>query len=448
MDSNKLIQVKDCQFIDEDPQLIQKVQEHFSANSVFRIGDNLKEKGESPLIEYDYLAKKWRAGRYVGELNFPDKENQISFKIRPRFGEVHLFHMLEEIFNVKLTGSSNVLKLQHQDQSLIIKKLISLLWLQKLAKANSHGLPRHKSEQSYKGKYVKGKLNVRRSILALYVEEEVVSEYFLKRIDPIIARILWQTYKHLIKEYYLEKQYENEAVKDVISHLTGQNYNRIVREEEYKSIRYGTMYQDFKEVVDFSWQILKSKKQNIGQERSKHLGQAFFLDIAEIWELYLLSLLKKHFRSKGWKVYGKVHEIYSKNTFRRKIIPDILMEKEGKVIVWDAKYKDMGFRSYDYDRADFFQIHTYAHYLKNSYKEVIGAGLLYPLTFPLTREKEEQNYSVNFYGAIPVSSSSWFKVDGVRLDLLGKSPTIEAKLGNIKEMEKEFLSRIEAVIFC
>ena len=79
------------------------------------------------------------------------------------------------------------------------------------------------------------------------------------------------------------------------------------------------------------------------------------------------------------------------------MIPDIVFQKDNEVLVWDAKYKRMKYDFYDYDRSDFFQIHTYINYYQKNFS-VMAGGLLYPLTKPYTKEVENLNTSTSLFG--------------------------------------------------
>ena len=73
--------------------------------------------------------------------------------------------------------------------------------------------------------------------------------------------------------------------------------------------------------------------------------------------------------------------------YTRKIIPDIVMIQDKKVIVFDTKYKRMHMRGKnsndagDVDRCDFFQINTYMSYYQNhkDAHNLLMGGLLYPM---------------------------------------------------------------------
>jgi len=136
--------------------------------------------------------------------------------------------------------------------------------------------------------------------------------------------------------------------------------------------------------------------------------------MAEIWEVFLRSILRKKFSEFGWTVMSPAIVVYENTFWKRKIIPDIVMEKGNDVVVFDAKWKKMDggnsdVEHSDLDRSDFFQIHSYISYYKAQGKNVVLAGLLYPLgkDFPVDTVKTQDNLW-------SVDSRTKFIVDGIQ----------------------------------
>ena len=100
--------------------------------------------------------------------------------------------------------------------------------------------------------------------------------------------------------------------------------------------------------------------------------------MAEVWECYVRSLVQRELKEYGWKLIDSVFTVYENTFYKRKIIPDIVLQKDGEYCVFDAKYKRMKYTIDDVDRDDFFQIHTYISYMQHLGK-VKTAGLLYPI---------------------------------------------------------------------
>jgi 5-methylcytosine-specific restriction endonuclease McrBC regulatory subunit McrC len=114
------------------------------------------------------------------------------------------------------------------------------------------------------------------------------------------------------------------------------------------------------EVVDLSVSILSNKTLN--NRTSNKSGYSFFLDMAEIWEMYLLKVFQDKFSSEGWSVTSEIVQTYKGTFYSRKLIPYIVLRKGNKMAFFDAKYKLMRGHYLDVYRVDFFQIHTYKTY--------------------------------------------------------------------------------------
>lgn len=331
-------------------------------------------------------------GRWVGRVSYQsEKGKNVILEVKSRFGDYSVFTMIEEAFSCNLVSSNSKLVSSDNEETLV-QKLIPFIWASKLSHANQYGVPHSDYSQVHKGVSIKGRLDVRKSIIPLFRQHEVVSVKREKRIDEPIAQIILQAYKKIGKT--LGNRISPNAEFALNTFASAQYPKRTISESEYRKIRYKPIYLSYKDVVDFSWQILKSTKKS--EEMGDGKALTGFLDMAEIWEIYLRALLRKSFPD--WRVLDKKSSAFDvyKNTFwKRKIIPDIVMEKDNNVVVFDAKWKKMDGRSdtvehSDLDRSDFFQIHSYIDYFKAQGKNVLLAGLLYPLgkDFP---EKKENN---------------------------------------------------------
>ena len=386
---------------------------------------------ESPLISFNNIDGKWYAGRYIGEANFKFQKKEYQLLIKPRFGNNQLYRMLEEVFNnIRFSESSQSVKKQKKFQ-FIIKEIIAFLWLNMLSKANKHGLPRSNKKQTFVGTKIRGRLNVKASIVTIHTESKLVSNYWEKTPNEQIVKVLSQAFNILKYEYGIAQIKVSSAAKNALSQLNSMSVSKkYISENEYKNIVYKNMYISYKPVVDLSWNIIKQK--NLGNDSdSNSEGISFFLDMAEIWELYLKSIIRKRLLPEGWVLRNDIIQTYIEKDFKRKLIPDIVFQKNDNILVFDAKYKRMDYKFYDYDRSDFFQIHTYINYYDKNFN-VIAGGLIYPLSNKLTDEKEVKNSSSSLFGEN--KDNIQYFIDGIDLSDLNST--------NIIIEEKYFLDRI------
>ena len=122
--------------------------------------------------------------------------------------------------------------------------------------------------------------------------------------------------------------------------------------------------------------------QNFKAEAANHVGAkkdiSYFIDVTELWEIYLLKLLQNNISAE--------YRVYSPNAFSgakllddsiREIRPDILIERDGEVVmIIDAKYKNYcrlgSTAKYGVSREDLYQMSTYLYHYGKEEKRAIG----------------------------------------------------------------------------
>lgn len=390
-----------------------------------------KDQDDSRLAEYDYKQHKWRAGRFIGEANFDYQGKKYHLSIKPRFGEEVLLKMLEQIFNIRISTSQTKSN-DNSDWQHFIKRLIAIIWVQHLANANLHGVPKKTVKRQHQSIQVRGRIDVRKSILPLKTKSELVSQSYEKAVDTDIIAIVNEAYHVLKTDFDLGASKLN--LPDSAQAALNQVFEaKIPRQHisfrQYHKIKYKAIYNSWKPLVDFSWDIISQKQQGLKQDK-KSKGFGFFLDMAEIWEQYLRSLLQKNLLPLGWNLKKSASVAYDGYFFKRQLIPDLIFENDNQAIIWDAKYKRMQANYKDVDRSDFFQIHTYL--LSYTHKDLKIGGLLYPFTI-------EENYkNTKFrspYLLSPDGINTIFGIDGIEFKQ-------EMKTEVFHEKESEFVRRI------
>jgi 5-methylcytosine-specific restriction endonuclease McrBC regulatory subunit McrC len=168
-----------------------------------------------------------------------------------------------------------------------------------------------------------------------------------------------------------------------------------------------------------------------------------------------------------WEV---IHEdtltVYENQFYSRHMYPDIVMKKDNKIMVFDAKYKRMKFRGRDnngagnLDRNDFFQINTYmAYYDKQKDLDVITGGLLYPIEKEFDCRFNDEECKED-YKKLKAHSNNWFGndktkfiVDGIDLSYIEKhvqenmdeKDKSKIRMDNILNAENNFINRIKKI---
>ena len=319
------------------------------------IGLEMKEP-EDALIFAPYSSfqkvPNWTVGRYIGEMvvNLPKeniknarKDQTVRLSIHPRLGTKFLIHMIEEIYNFRILEST-----KKQDKgntwNNIYQLILRQLWVAKFAKADKYGLPRKTVRRTHQGMQIHGHLNVRKSLVPFFTKKNVVSEYREKEVDDVIGRIVYKAYDILADKKTgltgLPPQVQ-ESINDLYTRYHKQQIK--VTDHEYLNIQYKSIYQSWKPLVDFSWQIIKHKGFN-PEKNIEGNGYAIFYDMAEIWEAYIGKVLEMDFfhctqQNSNIKLFKDEQE----KEFQR-IIPDYISNdwtNEKAKAIGDAKYMDL-----------------------------------------------------------------------------------------------------------
>ena len=426
----KHITAFDCLPFDTETATADVMQEFTQSQSknVFWFSADYHVDDDSKLAEYDYRNNNWTAGRFVGEAIFNHNQTDYKITIKPRFGEKMLFRMLEEIFNIRITTSASQTS-KSIDWQHYIKRIIAFIWLQKLANANLHGVPKTQIKREYRGQAIRGRLDVRKSMKPLHRSSEVVSTYREKHIDENIAQIIFQAYQILKNDFEIGKINIPDSAREAINQVHSVVQNKVhISESNYKNIKYKDIYLSLKPLVELSWDIIKRKRFSLRQDKAKK-GFGIFIDMAEVWEQYLRAILKKNLSPYGWRYKNDKQIAYKGYFFQRELIPDLVFQKDNEMAIWDAKYKRMKGRFIDVDRSDFFQIHTYIQYQIN-HKTVKAGGLFYPISALPDFDQYRSPHLINEAGF-----KMNFSIDGIQL-------TEEQDLESLIIREREFVNRV------
>ncbi|MGK6352730.1 5-methylcytosine restriction system specificity protein McrC [Parapedobacter sp. DT-150] len=439
------MRAKDCTpFLDEDQEAVGEVaafllKQAGAAANRFSLAHKAERKTdeESPLIEFDYPTKRWCAGRFVGSMEFEYNKKRYELVIEPRFGSYSLFRMIGMVFNVRtLPAFTDIVK--DQSPADFFRRFIAYLWVHRLADCNRYGVPTHRYEHTSVGTALKGKLLIRPTMFSLHRREELVCSQLERGTDPIVARIIWQAYRRLAKEYQFDNRLFPDSANDALQRFgMAGNLNQAITEPEYRGIKLRVIYQPWKSLIDLSWEILKNRTAH-QQRISTPSGHALFFDMAEIWEAYLGRLMETEFAADGWVRTTNRFFSYADNFFNRELIPDIVLEKGDKALVFDAKYKRMDWIGKDVDRSDFFQLHTYIHYMQQN-KQVIGSGLLYPVSAGLGIPAGAVSKSLYGLGKIPTR----LFIDGVEFPSESAGSKPDELTAIYAKNERAFVARMK-----
>jgi len=286
----------------------------------------------------------WWAGRYVGSLSF---EGQI-LTIEPRFGLATLRNWLFEATSVVLTGAPGKLR---EDES-FIAQLLASVWAHGVIDAARHGLPALRREVINRGSTIRGRLDIGASLrLVAAGAGEVVSIRSERSLDHAASNAIVAAFEVLRRWLGAPDEHWMPArTKELLSHLmsvTGAR-PRVPTKIELDRIRYTPITAGFAPVAELSRQIANRRGLAADIDASGET-KGVLLDVAELWEMYVLSVLRKAAAPLA-VAHGTREKAASKKLLHSDVtgqglgtlIPDAILHA-GVTIrgVADAKYKSL-----------------------------------------------------------------------------------------------------------
>jgi len=374
--------------------------------SLLNLSNHHKDK--EPIVYYDFKRKKWFAGRYVGECDFVFKNQKYKLTIEPRFGNKVLIKLFEHIYKVKLPKSYHDIK-SNQSVRDIHQLLICIIWINLYSKSAKNGLLKERKFIKEEGNAIKGKFLVRQSYLSVKTRNIVKYEFPEKTINSTANQIIYKAYVILVEKYNLSVSLLPLSIRSYLNELAQIIIHKNISTSDYKKIRYNAIYANYKPLVDFSWDIIQ--KNSFSSKESLKVNYNFFLDMAEVWENFIKTVLKNRLSYFGWSLIENKILLYKDKLYQRNIIPDIIFKNGDNVLVLDAKYKKMNGDWYDLDREDFYQIHTYSYYFSKVYSNIF-AGLIYPLSGEVSYTLRDKNISTIFNAE---TLGNHFFIEGVEI---------------------------------
>lgn len=302
------------------------------------------KRDEDEPVVYCAWDGTWWAGRYVGSLSFEGH----SLTVEPRFGLPALRKWLSEATSVVLTDAPGQLR---EDES-FIAQLLGSVWAQGFFEAARHGLPALRRDVATAGPTIRGRLDITASLRliatgsgqAVSIRSERSPEHAAS--DAIVA-----AYEVLRRWLRLpDDKWMPTRAKELIRHLmsvTGAR-PRVPTKAELDRIRYTPITAGFAPIAELSRQIANRRGLAANIDASGET-KGVLLDVAELWEMYVLSVLRRS-AAPLTVTHGTREKAATKKLLHSDItgqglgtlIPDAILHAGGKVQgVVDAKYKPL-----------------------------------------------------------------------------------------------------------
>ncbi|MDJ0105629.1 hypothetical protein QM646_04390 [Rhodococcus erythropolis] len=322
------------------------------------------------------LDGSWRAGRYIGEI----RRGDTILEIRPRLSFPVIAEWASAALNLRIVsraaGKSGI--------SFLIAELQAAAWRRALADASRHGMPAIRASHRHEGPTVRGRfdlagtlpLRMKRSPNLLSITQPKVVDNPVTRAIVLADRVLNSRIQRV--------GWRGPRVEELIPHLRSATGTRPVlpSRRELQSVRYTPITQPYRAVAEMSWMIAKNRGPR--GDSSSDAYEGVLLDVAELWELFLLHCLRiaadgRHV-THGTTAEAASHLLHSANDARPmgRLLPDFIVgnSAEPEAII-DAKYKRLS-DPFPVNREDLYQLTSYLAAYSGSQSRPRGI-LAYPL---------------------------------------------------------------------
>lgn len=315
---------------------------------------------------------RYFTSHYIGRFSYKG----VDILIEPRFGNKMFNYLVSYATNLFLPIGSSEASFSLSNNSYW---LIALIWRAMLNKALTTGqIPREYQTISRNQKHFRGHLAVSKHIHANICDAtRFYCTYKKLSMDNTINRTIRATYKRLnimlgmnknviseFEEY--DKRLESMGVGCAIDDIA-----------ELDKIRYTRINAVYKPLINLCKTILSNKNAQSSSGGSRQ-DISYFIDIAELWEMYLLKLLQRNLPPE-YLVYSPNAHVgdFLLNNNMRELRPDIIIERNNKVVmIIDAKYKnysELGAISQSgIQRDDLYQMCTYLYHYGKMNDSIIG----------------------------------------------------------------------------
>lgn len=302
------------------------------------------ERDEDEPVVYCAWDGTWWAGRYVGSLSFEGH----SLTIEPRFGLATLRNWLFEATSVVLTDAPGKLR---EDES-FIAQLLASVWAHGFVEAARHGLPALRRDVATRGSTIRGRLDVSDSLRLIAAGTgQVVSIRSERSLDHAASDAIVAAYEVLRRWLGVpDEQWMPARAKELVPHLmsvTGAR-PRVPTKAELDRVRYTPITAGFAPIAELSRQIANRRGLAADIDASGET-KGVLLDVAELWEMYVLSVLRKA-AAPLTVTHGTREKAATKKLLHSDVtgqglgtlIPDAILHAGGAVRgVVDAKYKSL-----------------------------------------------------------------------------------------------------------
>jgi 5-methylcytosine-specific restriction enzyme subunit McrC len=318
----------------------------------------------------------FRAGRFIGEV----RRGERVLEIRPRLGLPVITHWANTALNLRLLPASA----GNDGVGFLLAELQAAMWRRLLTKAIQHGYPATRAQVNHRGELVRGQLDIAGTIAMRAAGlHGIASVHKEKTLDNPASRAIVLAARTLRRELH-RPNWQGQEIASLLTHLEARTGSRpnLPTSRELRRIRYTPMTLPYKRAVEFSWRIASGKALQSSASSDDYDGA--LLDVAELWELFLLHCVRMAVPENLEVIHGTTSSqtpllqssVDSSRTLGR-LFPDILIsDPAGPLAVIDAKYKRLT-DPFPVAREDLYQLTSYVIAVSGGTRPILGM-LAYP----------------------------------------------------------------------
>jgi 5-methylcytosine-specific restriction enzyme subunit McrC len=302
------------------------------------------ERDEDEPVVYCAWDGVWWAGRYIGSLSFEGS----SLTIEPRFGLEALRDWLSEAMSVVVIDTPGGPWMDAP----FIAQLLASVWVHGFIEAGRHGLPALRRDVASTGPAIRGRLDVAASLRLIASRgDQIVSIRSERSLQHAASDAIVAAYQVLRRwldvpdEIWMPAR-ARELIPQLMS-VTGAR-PRVPTKAELDRVRYTPITARFASIAELSRQI--ANRRGLGADINvSGETKGVLLDVAELWELYVLSVFRKAAAPLN-VTHGTRESASTRKLLRSDItgqglgtlIPDAIVHAGSNVhAVADAKYKSL-----------------------------------------------------------------------------------------------------------
>ena len=363
-DQNKLIRLKDYNKIKQKlgDDLIKCLADvRGSENNIVTLPDwkppEKNEDGGDKIVVIKEFGDGWWTQKYIGLLRVKDKTIYIGSRFDKDNGENNFFtnYILSKALSVKGLLFPEMQPNMGLDR--MMEQLLAIVFVNQIRVAQKRGLFRMYRTFERNDEKVRGKIDVSRHInLNPLFNGKIAYSYREYTADNDINRLIFTAFSMLEKKYKVFMKgllNSNRSVREcmmqmgnIVQQASQQEIRKLLRRKNQK-IRH-SVYKEWEAVRQTAVLILQHMGVNVARS-DKNTINGILVDMTEMWELYLESILK----GVGEEVFGELkaqdiyrvlcdnNKEYNEEDGRRDFKPDFYWKKEEDVLfVADAKYKN------------------------------------------------------------------------------------------------------------